>query len=122
LSSAMQDAAAGGLLTGAHDVSDGGLAHALVEASLLNRIGVMATLGSESDPFIALFSESTARMLVTCTDADVDEVLAIAERHDVPVARLGRTGGDAVSVTELFAVSLDELRSAYESTLPQLFG
>src|SRR5690349_18427067 len=52
-----------GLLTSAHDLSDGGLAQALAEASLRRGIGV--TVSVSDDAFLDLFSESTARVLVT---------------------------------------------------------
>jgi phosphoribosylformylglycinamidine synthase len=108
------------LLTGAHDLSDGGLAQTLVESALLRGIGAEVTVSG--DPFVHLFSESTARALLTCRDACVDGVLEAAAEHDVPVARVGRTGGDALRLTGLFELSLTELRVAHSATLPQLFG
>jgi len=87
---------------------------------LLTDVGVEVTLSG--DPFVALFSESTARAIVTCSDADVDQLLEIAAEHDVPVARLGRTGGSSVQVNGLFELALDEVRTAHEMTLPNLFA
>jgi phosphoribosylformylglycinamidine synthase len=116
----LHTAACEDLLTGAHDVSDGGLVQTLVEAALLRGIGAEVTF--VGDAFVQLFSESTARAVVTCRDACIDGVLAAATEHGVPVARLGRTGGDALRFTGLFDLSLVELRAAHLSTLPQLFG
>ncbi|MDT7648745.1 MAG: phosphoribosylformylglycinamidine synthase subunit PurL, partial [Pseudonocardiales bacterium] len=56
-------AAADGLLTGAHDLSDGGLAQALVEACLVGGQGAAVELPPALDPFVALFSESAGRVL-----------------------------------------------------------
>jgi phosphoribosylformylglycinamidine synthase len=117
LSAALQSAAADGLLTCAHDVSDGGLAQTLVEAALLNGIGAAVTL--DGDPFVALLSESAARAVVTCRDADVDRLLEIAAGHDLAVSRLGRTGGDALDVTGQFTLPLERLRETHEATLPR---
>jgi phosphoribosylformylglycinamidine synthase II len=114
------DAAAERLLTAAHDVSDGGLALTLTEACLAGAVGATVTLAG--DPFVALCSESTARAVVTCADADVDRLLSLAEQAEVVVTRLGRTGGDALVVTDVFDIPLPELRAAHESTLPGLFG
>jgi phosphoribosylformylglycinamidine synthase len=108
------------LLTSAHDLSDGGLAQALVESTLLNDVG--ARISIVGDPFTALFSESTARALVTCRDADIDRLTSLAEKSGVPLARLGRCGGTALIVDEEFEISLDELRATHEATLPALFG
>ena len=52
-----------GLLRSAHDLSEGGLAQALVEAAL--RRGHGASVSLDGDPFVQLFSESTARALVS---------------------------------------------------------
>ncbi|WP_245154927.1 phosphoribosylformylglycinamidine synthase subunit PurL [Nocardioides sp. 1609] len=111
------------LLTGAHDLSDGGLAQALVEASISNMCGVEVALdGVHPDPFVALFSESTARVLVSVAADDVDRLTELAGRHGVPLTDLGRTGGDLLSVGHsgagLFDVNLLELRSRWMATLP----
>jgi phosphoribosylformylglycinamidine synthase subunit PurL len=120
LSAFVQRAAAEGVLSAAHDVSDGGLASSLVECALLNGIGARVQLAG--DPFVELFSESTARAVVTCSDADVERVLSLAADHAVPLARLGRCGGTELVLEGLFALAIDELRQAHEATLPALFG
>ena len=109
-----------GLLTSAHDLSEGGLAQALVESALRHEVG--ATVSLVGDPFVALFSESAGRVLVTVPDDDVDRFTALAERHDVPATVLGRTGGDALAVDEQFAVELPVLRDTWTRTLPDALG
>lgn len=105
-----------GLLTSAHDLADGGLGQALVEACLHLMVGATVTL--PGDPFLDLFSESTARVLVTVADGDVDRLRDLAGRHGVPVTDLGVTGGDELVVTDQFAVNLLELRSVWTATIP----
>jgi phosphoribosylformylglycinamidine synthase subunit PurL len=107
-----------GQLSSAHDLADGGLAQALTESAL--RHGVGARLALAGDPFTALFSESTARAVVTTTDPDA--VRATAEWAGVPVTELGTTGGDALAVEGLLELPLAELRAAWSATLPALFG
>jgi phosphoribosylformylglycinamidine synthase subunit PurL len=120
LSEVLRAAAYERLISGAHDLSEGGLAQAIAESALLQGIGVHIALAG--DPFVALFSESSARAVVTCADAAVDRLLELATDLDVAVARLGRTGGDTVEVGGLFTLPVDELRAAHEGTLPRLFG
>jgi phosphoribosylformylglycinamidine (FGAM) synthase-like enzyme len=110
----------GGLVAAAHDLSDGGLAQALVESCLRYDVGVRVAL--EGDPFVALFAESTARALVAVPAEATAAFEAAASEHQVPAARAGTTGGDALVVEGLFTVPLAELRTAYEQTLPHLFG
>ena len=114
-------AAARGLLTGSHDLSDGGLAQALVEACLIGGRGATVTL-PQSDPFVALFSESAGRVLVAVDPARADELLAVAGKAGVPARVLGSTGGAALSITDVPGIPLAELRTAWEGTLPALFG
>jgi len=109
-----------GLLSAAHDLSDGGLAQTLVESCL--RAGLGASVTVAGDPFTALFSESTARVIVSVRPASLDTVTAMAERHGVPLTRLGEVTADpTLTVDGVLSVPLAELREAYESTLPRLF-
>lgn len=121
LAALLASAAADGLLTGSHDLSDGGLSQALVEACLVGGHGARVHL-PEGDPFVALFAESAGRVLVT-VDADaVRDVLDAAERAGVPARELGVTGGPDLAVAGLVRLPLDEVRRAWEGTLPALFG
>ena len=62
LAALLAAAVAAGLLSAAHDLSDGGLAVALAESCL--RGGTGCTVRLPDDPFTALFSESAARAVV----------------------------------------------------------
>jgi phosphoribosylformylglycinamidine synthase subunit PurL len=108
-------------LRSAHDLSDGGLAQALVESALRHDRGVRVRV--DGDPFVQLFSESTARALVTVAEADVDRLAAAAAGHGVPLTRLGVVTAEAeLTVEDVLTIPLAELREAHESTLPRLFS
>jgi phosphoribosylformylglycinamidine synthase II len=112
-----------GLVTSAHDLAEGGLAQGLVESSLGNDVGVAVELGEvHGDPFVALFSESAGRVLVTVPTADEARLLDLAGRHGVPVTGLGRTGGHTIDVAGQFAVPLSLVRDAWAATLPAVFS
>jgi phosphoribosylformylglycinamidine synthase len=106
------------LVSSAHDLADGGLAQTLAESAL--RYGVGARLHLDADPFTALFSESTARAVVTTSDPG--GVKRTAERAGVPVTELGTTGGTSLAVDGLLDLGLAELRAVWTATLPALFG
>ena len=74
--------------------------------------------GVHEDPFVALFSESTGRVLVTVPESEVGRLTDLAARHGVPAAQLGTTGGDSVDLQGLFDLPLLEVRSAWMATLP----
>ena len=102
-----------GLVTSAHDLSDGGLAQALVEAALRADIG--ATVALPGDAFLDLFAESAARAIVTVPEAAADRLSDLAARHGVPLTRIGTTGGPDLTVEGEFTVPLSEVREAWSS-------
>jgi phosphoribosylformylglycinamidine synthase len=114
------EAARGGYLTSSHDMSEGGLSQALVESCL--RHGVGATVSLIGDPFVGLFSESTARAIVTVPDDRLDSFVTMAASLGVPAGPIGRTGGSSLIVSDRFEIPLEELGLAWRSTLRAAFG
>jgi len=107
-------------LRSAHDLSDGGLAQALVECCLRRDRG--ATVAVDGDPFVALFSESTARAVVSVAEDDLDRLAELADEQGVPCLVLGEvTDQPTLTVVDVLSVPLADLRTASESTLPALF-
>ena len=111
-----------GMLSAAHDLSDGGLAQALAEACLRGGRGARVVLPPDADPFVELFSESAARALVVLPRSEELRFTEMCDARGFPVRRIGVVDGDALDVQGSFTVPLDELREAYEGTLPRLFG
>jgi phosphoribosylformylglycinamidine (FGAM) synthase-like enzyme len=109
-----------GLLTSAHDLSEGGLAQALAESCL--RHGVGASVSLTGDAFVELFSESAGRVVVTVAPDDIVRLSELAMTHGVPVTHLGETGGSALVVDGQFELPLDELRDVWTATLPAVFA
>ncbi len=103
----------------AHDLSDGGLAVALAEAAFRGGIGVTVEL---DDPFIDLFSETTGRALVVVAEENHEAFVSLAERFDVELSSIGRTGGDRIVVDGQFEVGLAELRERWSAVLPAVLG
>jgi phosphoribosylformylglycinamidine (FGAM) synthase-like enzyme len=112
--------AATGVLSSAHDVSDGGLAQTLVESSLRHGIGARVDLSEVAggDAFLALFSESAARVVVTVAPEDEERLFELASDHGVPITSLGETRGDSLEVTGVFDLPLETLRTHWRLTLP----
>jgi len=112
-----------GLVSGAHDLSDGGLAQALVEACLLSTVGARITLPADLDPFTALFSESAARVLLGVSRAHAPRVAQLCATHQIPVTRLGEIHpAPTLDIAPLSPLPLASLRTAWTATLPDLFG
>jgi phosphoribosylformylglycinamidine synthase len=95
----------------AHDLSQGGLAATLVEATLKNNIGATITL---SDVGIELLSETPSRVLIAIDPQD-------AAKITYPATKIGTTSGTSLVINGS-EISLDELRTAHTETFPKLFG
>jgi phosphoribosylformylglycinamidine synthase len=123
LAGVLQEAARVGHLGSAHDLSEGGLGQALVEACLRRGFGVQITLPEGQTPFLQLFSESTARALVSVRRGQDVAFTALAAERGVPCTVLGtvRVADSPLTLDGLFEIPLDELRDAYTGTLPALF-
>jgi len=115
-----------GMITAAHDVSDGGLAQTIVEMALRSGTGARIFLPDDLDPFVALFAESAGRAVVVVPRSEELRFTDMCVARYVPVARIGVVDGvgkDAVlDVQGLFSVDLADLNAAAEATLPALFG
>ena len=115
-----------GLVDAAHDLSDGGLAQALVESCLRNDVGARVWLPDELDPFVALFSESAGRAIVAVPRSEEVRFTDMCSARGFPHARIGVTDGtgpDAVlDVQGQFSVPLAELRKTWSATLPAALG
>jgi phosphoribosylformylglycinamidine synthase len=92
------DAAGEGLLRSAQDVGGGGLAVALAECAMWSGIGADLTLPIGHPPAVELFGEGPGRVIVTLVEADTDALAGLAERHRLPLRRLGTTGGDRLRI------------------------
>jgi phosphoribosylformylglycinamidine synthase II len=111
-----------GMLSSAHDLSDGGLAQALVESALANGVGARVVLPAGLDPFVQLWSESAGRVLVSVPRSEELRFTEMCSARDLPITRIGVTDGHVLEIQDVLTATLDELRIPYESTLPALFG
>jgi phosphoribosylformylglycinamidine synthase len=121
LASLLHGASLQGLIASAHDLSDGGLAVALIESCL--RFGVGARVHIDEileegvDETSALFSESQARVIVTVGREDDVKFQALCEARGVAVKRIGVTDADSklLDVSSFFSLSLIELLASWSS-------
>ncbi|MGH7676911.1 MAG: phosphoribosylformylglycinamidine synthase subunit PurL, partial [Gemmatimonadaceae bacterium] len=123
---ALLESIGAGAVTSAHDCSDGGLAVALAECSMMNRLemlGADVDLGSWSAlPLRALlFGEAQGRVVVSTADAPV--VMAAAKRHGVPARQIGRVRDNGRLRIRIGTVQIDAplatLADAYHEAIPR---
>ncbi|UKA67347.1 phosphoribosylformylglycinamidine synthase subunit PurL [Arthrobacter sp. FW306-05-C] len=118
-----------GMIDAAHDLSEGGLAAALVESSL--RYGVGARIALQDimdrdgvDLFTALFSESQGRAVVGVPRSEEVRFTDMCTARGFAHARIGvvDAASGKLEINGVEGLSLDALREAHEGTLPKYFG
>jgi phosphoribosylformylglycinamidine synthase subunit PurL len=116
------EAARGDLLASAHDCSDGGLAVALAESALAGDTGFAVSLPGDEPWYVALFSESASRAVVSVAPEKAEAVEALASAHHLPLSRLGETGGPGMVFDSLLEITVEDARSAHEGAIPNLLA
>lgn len=111
-----------GVVSAAHDASEGGVAQAIAELAIYSNKGVSLDVsGVHDDVFTALFSESASRVVVAATDGAA--VVRRAQELGIPVVKIGETIDEpVVRVEGQFEVPVAELTRAWTETLPRLFS
>lgn len=127
--SAVHHAIRAGLVRACHDLSEGGLAAAVVEMSFAGGLGVSLDLQPLSkaarlnDDAVLLFSESNSRFVLEVPAQSQSEVEALCATADVAVTKIGevttspRVAVRGVSGQPVVDASLDELKQAWKSRL-----
>lgn len=114
------------LLQSCHDLSQGGLAIALAESCFSDYTaprGVQLAL-SQHDlrPDIALFAESGARFIVSCSPAQAASVRALITQRGLPITGEGVVGGDTIAVKNVAELSSKEAFKGWCEGLEEIFS
>ncbi len=121
-----------GMLDAAHDVSEGGIAVAVAEACM--RFGTGARFWLDEvcrrdgvDLFTALFSESSARAIVSVARSEEVRFKDMCTARNFPFARIGitdngETGAPTLELADHFTIPVAELSRINKETLPKYFG
>ena len=111
------------LVAAAHDLSDGGLAVALAEASF-GGVGAKIEIESGERPEFLLFHEGPSRILVASSHDD--EIKKIAADHQVDCPRIGATMKGRLQIRNgavtLIDSSVEALREPWDKSLPRLLN
>jgi len=112
------------LVNSAHDCSEGGLAIALAEACIGNRenkIGAKIQINQgDLRRDALLFGETASRIIFSAKAGLENKVRAIAEKHGIPVQKIGVTGGDKFTVNDWLSAPLDVMAEAYYESLGRI--
>ena len=111
------------LLASASDISDGGIAVALAEATFVRGIG--ATIEQEpslmAHPIFGLFAEPSSTVLLSTHPSNIGKIQSLADHYGFISARIGTTGGKRVQISlygeSVIDVEIDDLRQPWASSL-----
>jgi len=118
LSKTLLAATSEGIIRSATDLSEGGLAQALVECVCNSGLGAQIALKATGIHITEqLFSESNARALVTVSPDCVSRLTEICAQNETQIKILGVVGGKTLSVTGSFDIPVQELKELYENSL-----
>ncbi len=119
-----------GLLSSAHDCSEGGLAVSLAESCMMASpppgggappwIGaaVRVPFGQRKD--FVLFGEEPSRILVSLSHEALPRLEAIARECGAPLLQLGAVGGDRLEIQGALSVPVSDLAAAWRDGLPRV--
>jgi len=118
---AVRAAVSAGLVTAAHDCSEGGIAVALAEGCVTGRelIGGEATLPAGARADLVLFGEGPSRVVVTVEAARAREFEGLMAESAIPWRWIGTTGGERlvirVGAETLVDVDTTQLEQAWRT-------
>jgi phosphoribosylformylglycinamidine synthase len=97
---AVRAAVSAGLVTAAHDCSEGGVAVALAEGCITGRelVGCEAVLPAGARADLTLFGEGPSRVVVTVEAARAREFEALMAESAIPWRWIGTTGGERLGI------------------------
>jgi phosphoribosylformylglycinamidine synthase II len=120
LQNALLESIQSGLITSAHDLSDGGLAITLAEMCIFGNIGASVSLdGIGPINLHTLFSEAQSGVVITSNPRDEKLLESHFNNAGIPFYAIGYVKGDSLQISGVEAVSVDELTSIYEGAIPK---
>ena len=109
-----------GLVTAAHDVSDGGLAVCITEMGVFGDLGAQINLSVLSGSIHEVwFSEAQSGIVLTCQPDKYESLIKQLTQGGVEVAQIGTVQGDTLVFEGIGSVNVGHLHSIYEGAIPK---
>ncbi|MCS5654460.1 MAG: phosphoribosylformylglycinamidine synthase subunit PurL [Dehalococcoidia bacterium] len=117
-----RDAIEQGLITSAHDCSEGGLAVALAECSIQGGMGFTGEFSVADRWDVTLFGERQSRIVVGLSEDRWDALVSLAAGFGVPAIKLGYTGGGRFRFNGQVDLSVSEISRVWNNGLEAVSG
>ncbi len=108
------------LINSAHDISEGGLATALIESCIINRkkaIGCEINFNYKYRKDFELFGESQGRMIISSAENKVDNIFNISKKYGIDCEILGKVKGEFIKINEEINLPLNLAYKNYYNAL-----
>ncbi len=120
LQSAVLDVIRKGWIASAHDLSDGGLAVALMEKAIFSGLGARVALELPGQSTTEqLFSEAQSGILLSVAPQNLELVQEALSGLEIPVYHLGTVAGQHLIVEGFADIHVEAMRKIYEGVLPE---
>lgn len=110
------------LVNSAHDCSEGGLAVALAESSIIGKLGFSGSIDVGKHWAPALFGEQTSRIIVSVSENKIEQFEAMCRENQTPFVKLGTVINDEFSIKGIIDGSLDGISRAWATGLNKALG
>ena len=111
-----------GLITSAHDCSEGGLAVALAECSIQGGMGFTGEFSVADRWDVTLFGERQSRIIVGLSEDRWDGLVSLAAGFGVPAIKLGYTGGGRFRFNGQVDLFVSEISRVWNNGLEAVSG
>jgi len=105
-----------GLVSSAHDCSEGGLAIALAESCIKGKKGAEIDLKDKIRSDALLFGESQSRIMLSLNPKNLTSLKEIADKYQVPLLLLGSVQGEKLKINRLINIKVEQLEKAWKGT------
>ena len=105
------------IINSAHDCSEGGLAIALAESSILSKIGFIGDFEFSGRWDEILFGELQSRIVVSVKPNKLKEFTSVCSADEIKWIALGYTGWNSFEINNLINIPIKQLRSIWDQGL-----
>ena len=110
-----------GLVSSAHDCSEGGLAVALAECCISSpdkKLGAVVNPdNSKMRPDALLFGESQSRIILSAKEDKVKKIMQIAKKNKAPVSIIGEVKGSSLIIKGLINIPVNDLYDGWAKAI-----
>lgn len=114
-----------GLVSSAHDISEGGIGAALAECCIINHekmFGCEVEIPVNSRKDFSLFSESQSRVIISIPPEKQNAVETELNSLSQSFKLLGKVTGQTLKIKDYFEINLSNLSDIYYKTIPRIMG